>query len=155
MKPNHLAHRINKQRVREKLFALPMSEFMQSVTHTDNAMLRQRLFLEQEGRCNRCNNYEWLGREIPLELEHKNGDHHDNSPQNVEMLCPNCHALTETWRGRNKKPTVNKVSDEELTKALLSEASIRQALIKVGLAGKGGNYKRAYELLSRVANSTG
>ena len=41
------------------------------------------------------------------------------------------------------------VSDKELLEALSSESSIRKALIKVGLAPKGGNYKRVYYLLSK------
>ena len=40
---------------------------------------------------------------IPLELDHINGDHHDNRLINLRVLCPNCHSLQPTHRGRNKK----------------------------------------------------
>ena len=40
---------------------------------------------------------------IPLELEHKDGDFMNNDPSNLEILCPNCHALTATYKGANKK----------------------------------------------------
>lgn len=40
---------------------------------------------------------------IPLELDHINGDHSDNRLHNLRVLCPNCHSLQPTHRGRNKK----------------------------------------------------
>ena len=38
---------------------------------------------------------------MPLELDHKNGDRRDNRLENLWLPCPNCHALTPTYRGRN------------------------------------------------------
>ena len=38
---------------------------------------------------------------IPLELDHINGDRHDNRIKNLRILCPNCHSLQPTHRGRN------------------------------------------------------
>ena len=40
---------------------------------------------------------------IPLELEHKDGDFTNNTLENLEVLCPNCHSLTATYKGANKK----------------------------------------------------
>ena len=45
----------------------------------------------------------WMGEPIPLELEHINGNHLDNRLENLTILCPNCHALTPTYRGKNIK----------------------------------------------------
>ena len=64
---------------------------------------RRRVLEEQNHTCNRCKLTEWQGKPIPLELEHKDGDNRNNIRENLEGLCPNCHALTETWRGRNVK----------------------------------------------------
>jgi hypothetical protein len=51
--------------------------------------------------CEMCGRRRWLGRQIPLELDHVNGDRTDNRFANLRLLCPNCHALTPTYRGRN------------------------------------------------------
>lgn len=40
---------------------------------------------------------------IPVELDHINGVHSDNRLENLRILCPNCHSLQPTHRGRNKK----------------------------------------------------
>lgn len=50
-----------------------------------------------------CGNTEWLDKHIPLELHHINGNHKDNRLSNLQLLCPNCHALTDNYRGKNIK----------------------------------------------------
>ena len=57
----------------------------------------------KEKKCERCGRTEWQGFDIPLGIHHKNGDNHDNRIENLEILCPNCHALTDSYRGRNNK----------------------------------------------------
>ena len=44
----------------------------------------------------------WQGGKISLEIDHENGDNTDNTVENLRYLCPNCHALTDTYRGKNK-----------------------------------------------------
>lgn len=39
---------------------------------------------------------------IPLEIHHKDGDHSNNKEENLQVLCPNCHALTENYKSRGK-----------------------------------------------------
>jgi len=38
---------------------------------------------------------------IPLEVEHIDGNAYNNKPENVTLICPNCHSLTKTFRGAN------------------------------------------------------
>ena len=52
--------------------------------------------------CECCGLTQWCSAQIPLELHHINGNHNDNRLENLLLLCPNCHALTETYRGKNK-----------------------------------------------------
>lgn len=49
----------------------------------------------------RCGISEWNGVPAPLQLDHVNGDRRDNRLENLRILCPNCHAQTDTWCGRN------------------------------------------------------
>jgi 5-methylcytosine-specific restriction endonuclease McrA len=53
-----------------------------------------------EPRCQRCQRTTWLRRPIPLELHHRDGDRWNNALANLELLCPNCHALTPNHAGR-------------------------------------------------------
>lgn len=121
-----------------------------SVVGTGYVKKLMMLAPEYEHKCKICGNTEWLGKPIALELDHVNGDHYDNRKDNLRFICPNCHALTDTWKGRNKKGVNQKVTDEELIDALKTCPNIRQALLKVGLSGMGKNYTRAYELKSQI-----
>lgn len=72
---------------------------------TDNDNIKKRLIYEGviEDRCSRCSINEWLGLPLSMELDHIDGNNSNNQINNLRLLCPNCHALTPTWRGRNRK----------------------------------------------------
>ncbi len=90
----------------------------------------------------------WQDGIISLELDHIDGDNTNNEISNLHYLCPNCHALTKTYRGKNKNiQSKVTVTDAQLLSALRSSPNIRQALIKVGLAPMGANYSRAKKIL--------
>ncbi|MFI0896708.1 HNH endonuclease [Streptomyces sp. NPDC020983] len=44
----------------------------------------------------------WQGRPLPLEVDHTDGDWRNNRRENLRLLCPNCHATTDTYRGRRR-----------------------------------------------------
>lgn len=74
-------------------------------SYTSTFRLRNRL-IEHElkaARCEQCGLAEWLGEPIPLELHHANGVNNDHRLANLQLLCPNCHALTDNYRGKNQK----------------------------------------------------
>lgn len=95
----------------------------------------------------------WQGGHISLELHHKDGDNTNNEINNLIYLCPNCHAMTENYRGKNKteesQQSPEVISEEEFVNALKEKPNIRQALIKLGLAPKGANYTRAKNLMEK------
>lgn len=56
-----------------------------------------------EYKCVNCGcDGSWQGGLIALEIDHIDGDKHNNTLSNLRYLCPNCHALTDTYRGKNK-----------------------------------------------------
>lgn len=104
-------------------------------------------------KCECCGLSEWNNKPIPLEIHHLDGNHLNNTLENLQILCCNCHALTENFRGKNqtniKKERIV-VSNDQLIEALKTTPNVRQALLKVGLTAKGGNYARAYNLLEQI-----
>ena len=75
-------------------------------TPTENLGVKSRkekVFNEQGNSCNRCKIIDWNDDILTFELEHIDGDRHNNLRYNLEVLCPNCHSQTKTWRGRNNK----------------------------------------------------
>lgn len=74
--------------------------------------LKRRLFESglKQPACELCG---WCERSIdgriPVELDHVNGDHWDNRIENLRVLCPNCHSLQPTHRGKNKRTHLARV----------------------------------------------
>lgn len=54
----------------------------------------------KERKCECCGNDKWLGEDIPLEIHHKDGNHYNNNLENIMLLCPNCHARTDTYKSK-------------------------------------------------------
>lgn len=96
-------------------------------------------------KCWLCGLSEWINGKLILEIDHINGISNDHRIENLRFLCPNCHSQTETFRSKNIT-THRKVPDEVLIDAIKSTENLHQALIKVGLSPKGGNYSRAQKL---------
>lgn len=63
-------------------------------------LIKLNIFKHQ---CMQCKRTRWNKLPIPLELEHKDGNHFNNELKNLALLCPNCHAQTSTYRGKNIK----------------------------------------------------
>ena len=87
--------------------ALPRLETLLVIgDRTQSYKLKKRLFSEglKTPKCELCG---WAERaadgRMPVELDHINGDHYDNRLANQRLLCPNCHSLQPTHRGKNKK----------------------------------------------------
>lgn len=68
-------------------------------TKLNKRLLKEGIF---EYKCSACQETEWMGQPIPLQLDHINGINDDHRLINLRFLCPNCHAQTDTYCGRNK-----------------------------------------------------
>lgn len=73
-------------------------------TATRRSHLKQRLIKAElkEDRCEQCGLTHWAGTRLSMQLHHVNGGGLDNRLENLQLLCPNCHSLTDNWGGRNK-----------------------------------------------------
>jgi len=73
---------------------------------TATAMWIRWWLIKQRGQC--CWKCGWAAcnphtGNIPPELNHIDGDFTHNQPDNLELICPNCHSLTASYKGANKK----------------------------------------------------
>lgn len=68
-----------------------------------SARVRTWLLKNAEYKCEQCgwDKINAYSGKSPLEIDHINGDHADNRVENLRVLCPNCHALTPTWKALN------------------------------------------------------
>jgi hypothetical protein len=70
--------------------------------------LKKHLILNRGHQCEECKHTKWLNSDIPLELEHIDGNSNNNDLKNLKLLCPNCHTFTLTYKGRNKNSSRNR-----------------------------------------------
>jgi HNH endonuclease len=84
---------------------LPLAQLLRHGSGYHSNKLRRRLIAEGvlEPRCSACGLERWLAEPIPLELDHIDGDRENNELSNLRLVCPNCHAFTPTYRGKNKR----------------------------------------------------
>ena len=67
--------------------------------------IRSYLFQKYNNKCQLCG---WgishpITGKVPLEVHHKDGDRNNNKEENLQLLCPNCHSLTENYKYLNSK----------------------------------------------------
>ena len=115
------------------------------------ANMKSALIAQRGHQCECCKNTKWLEQLIPLEVHHLDGDSMNNTLENLQLLCPNCHAQTDNYRNRNSKLKEKRteIDEKDFKEALETSPNIRQALLKLGLAPKGGNYTRANDIIAK------
>ena len=71
-------------------------------TSSNHRVARKLLIELNEGKCQICGLCEWQGQPMPLVLDHINGNSEDGNLSNLRVICNNCDALTDTYKGKNK-----------------------------------------------------
>lgn len=87
-----------------KPYYIPIEEILSGLHPTfQSNKLRKRLIAQgiKQHICESCLNTTWLDQPIPLELHHIDGIPNNHKRENLQLLCPNCHAFTDTYRGKN------------------------------------------------------
>lgn len=66
--------------------------------------IRRYLLEKFNGSCSKCgwNKINVFSNTLPLEIEHIDGNYQNNKEENLDLLCPNCHSLTPTYKGANR-----------------------------------------------------
>lgn len=61
--------------------------------------LKNRLISERikENKCEVCGIFEWNNRPLIMQLDHIDGNSHNHLLENLRLICPNCHAQSETY----------------------------------------------------------
>jgi hypothetical protein len=82
---------------------MPLTDLLVANTKRGRWNLRRRLIAAgvKENRCEKCGITDWQGEPLSMALHHLNGDGLDNRLENLSLLCPNCHAQTPNFAGRN------------------------------------------------------
>ena len=113
--------------------------------------LKRRVLHESNYRCKECGiGEEWQGKQLVLELDHIDGDNQNNKPENLRILCPNCHSQTHTFRARNIKINRIHVDLVELEKNLRIHLYATPALRAMGLANSPKRIRIANKILEKI-----
>lgn len=79
---------------------------------TENRQIRKYLETINGHICSRCGITEWNNKPIVFDVDHIDGDSTNDCPNNVRLLCPNCHSLTSTYSFKNKKGRYTRMCKE-------------------------------------------
>lgn len=110
--------------------------------------LKKQLIHHRGHRCEGCLHVSWLNQPIPLQIHHINGDSHNNDNNNLQLLCPNCHAITPNYCGKNiKNPIKPKYNDEHICLLIPQSQSIRQIILTLGMPTSKAHYDRIRQLM--------
>jgi hypothetical protein len=61
------------------------------------------ILINRDGyKCSICNSTKWLDKDIPLQVDHIDGDASNNNSLNLRLICHNCNAILPTFAGRNR-----------------------------------------------------
>lgn len=90
---------------KKKSRAMTLEEYLKTSEDVQTNKIRIKLLQEKikPHQCECCRLTEWMGKPIPLEVHHIDGNRTNNTIENFALLCPNCHSFTDSYRGKNSR----------------------------------------------------
>jgi len=85
---------------------IPLSEILEGKhQNMSSGNIRRRIFKEEikEKKCERCGITQWQDRTIMFDMHHIDGNSHNHRIDNLEILCPNCHSQTDTFKFKKRR----------------------------------------------------
>lgn len=79
-----------------------------SASHRNKRAVRSYLIYINGGKCEKCGHGEWFGFKLSLEMHHKDGNVDNMQLENLELVCPNCHSITNNYKSKNKNSNTNR-----------------------------------------------
>jgi len=91
-------------RIKQIFDKIENGEFIHENIETRNRWYKKYLIKKYGEKCTKCgwNETHPITKKVPIELEHKDGNSENNDFDNLDLLCPNCHSLTLTYKALNK-----------------------------------------------------
>lgn len=82
---------------------IPAMEYINTGKLIHSHKLKEKLIRDgiKDQWCELCGAFEWMGKKLPLELHHIDGNHYNNQLENLQILCPNCHSIQDGNAGSN------------------------------------------------------
>lgn len=135
---SHLSTTLQEERQKKKLVDIFTKDSKVARATIRRLILKYNLI---DYRCAGCNLLQytknsafWNGKEIVLQLEHKNGIYNDHRLLNLEFLCPNCHSQTATYAGKRRIESKDQASSEDNTLLEKIDRDTESALLQKNCA---------------------
>ena len=111
--------------------------------------VHKNLLIEIRGnKCQKCGISEWNGQPLVMQYHHIDGNHSNNTLENVVLLCPNCHSQTENYKGKNKLKIEKQKKIKAIIELIPQCTSINDVIQKLNL-NTNGNYKLIRTILKQ------
>jgi len=118
---SHFTGRSRKYNIKK----ININEYLSNFKFIRSSSLKLKLYKEglKNNKCESCGISTWLNKNIVCQLHHIDGNPNNNNINNLQILCPNCHSLTDNYCGSANKKF------EKLNHCLICNISIKKTSI--------------------------
>ena len=86
----------------EFVYKEKVTQWLENKIEIGRGAIRKYLIETFEYKCSNCGIKDYNNKPLVLQVEHIDGNSENNRPENLCLLCPNCHSQTPTFAGRNR-----------------------------------------------------